>query len=123
MEQSAILQMQGVNKTFDKVVALSDVDFELKSNEILGLLGGNGAGKTTLMNALFGLYKMDSGKIILKGKPVIITSPRDALSKGIGMVHQHFLQINNYTVLENIVLGSKVSKPFSADYRTEEEKN
>ena len=122
MEQSAILQMQGVNKTFDKVVALSNVDFELKSNEILGLLGGNGAGKTTLMNALFGLYKMDSGKIILKGNPVIITSPRDALSKGIGMVHQHFLQINNYTVLENIILGSKVSKPFSADYKNEEVK-
>lgn len=120
MEQSAILQMQGVNKTFDKVVALSNVDFELKSNEILGLLGGNGAGKTTLMNTLFGLYKMDSGKIILNGQPVTITSPRDALSKGIGMVHQHFLQINNYTVLENIVLGSKVSHPFTANYKEEE---
>lgn len=120
MEQSAILQMQGVNKAFDRVVALNNVDFELKSHEILGLLGGNGAGKTTLMNALFGLYKMDSGKIFLKGQPVTITSPRDALSKGIGMVHQHFLQINNYTVLENIVLGSKVAKPFSADYKAEE---
>jgi general nucleoside transport system ATP-binding protein len=120
MEQSAILQMQGVNKTFDKVVALSNVDFELKHNEILGLLGGNGAGKTTLMNILFGLYKMDSGKILLNDQPETITSPRDALKKGIGMVHQHFLQINNYTVLENIVLGSKVSRPFTANYKTEE---
>lgn len=121
MEQSAILQMQGVNKTFDKVIALSNVDFELKSNEILGLLGGNGAGKTTLMNILFGLYKMDSGKILLNGQPVTILSPRDALNKGIGMVHQHFLQINNYTVLENIILGSKVSRPFTANYKNEEE--
>ena len=87
MEQTAILQMQGINKTFDKVVALSNVDFELRSNEILGLLGGNGAGKTTLMNILFGLYKMDSGKVLLNGQPVSILSPRDALKKGIGMVH------------------------------------
>ena len=122
MEQSAILQMQGVNKTFDKVVALSNVDFELKHNEILGLLGGNGAGKTTLMNTLFGLYKMDSGKILFDGQPVTIQSPRDALNKGIGMVHQHFLQINNYTVIENIILGSKVSRPFTANLKVEEEK-
>jgi simple sugar transport system ATP-binding protein len=119
MEQSPILQMQGVNKVFDKVVALSDVNFELLPNEILGLLGGNGAGKTTLMNILFGLYKMDSGKILLNGKTVTILSPRDALKKGIGMVHQHFLQINNYTVLENIVLGSKVSRPLTANFSTE----
>ena len=119
MEQSAILKMQGVNKTFDKVVALSNVEFELKPNEILGLLGGNGAGKTTLMNILFGLYKMDSGKILLNDQPVTILSPRDALKKGIGMVHQHFLQINSYTVLENIVLGSKVSRPLTANFSTE----
>jgi simple sugar transport system ATP-binding protein len=120
MEQSAILQMQGVNKTFDKVIALSNVDFELKNNEILGLLGGNGAGKTTLMNILFGLYKMDSGKIILNSQDVSILSPRDALNKGIGMVHQHFLQINNYTVVENIVLGTKVSRPLTANFKAEE---
>ncbi|MBA4384074.1 MAG: ABC transporter ATP-binding protein [Anaerolinea sp.] len=120
MDQSPILQMHGVNKTFDKVVALNNVDFELKHNEILGLLGGNGAGKTTLMNTLFGLYKMDSGKVLLNGQPVTISSPRDALQKGIGMVHQHFLQINNYTVIENIVLGSKVSRPFTANYAEEE---
>ncbi len=119
MDQSPILQMQGVNKNFDKVIALSNVDFELNQNEILGLLGGNGAGKTTLMNTLFGLYKMDSGKVLLNGEPVTITSPRDALQKGIGMVHQHFLQINNYTVIENIILGSKVSRPFTANYDQE----
>ena len=121
MEQTTILQMQGVNKSFDKVKALDNVEFELKSNEILGLLGGNGAGKTTLMNVLYGLYKMDSGTILIDGKPVTITSPNDAINHGIGMVHQHFLQINNYSVLENIVLGTKVSRPFTADYRKEKE--
>ena len=120
MEQSALLQMQGVNKTFDKVIALSNVEFQLNHNEILGLLGGNGAGKTTLMNVLFGLYKMDSGKILLNGDPISILSPRDALKKGVGMVHQHFLQINNYTVIENIVLGSKVSRPLTANFAKEE---
>ena len=79
MEKDIILQMQKVNKTFDKVCALSNVDFELKHNEILGLLGGNGAGKTTLMNTLYGLYKMDSGKVIMDGKTITILSPKDAI--------------------------------------------
>lgn len=120
MEQNDILQMHEVNKTFDKVCALSNVEFGLKPNEILGLLGGNGAGKTTLMNVLYGLYKMDSGQVILNEKPVTILSPKDAIKNGIGMVHQHFLQINNYTVLENIILGSKVSHPYSSNYKEEE---
>ena len=71
-------------------------------------MGGNGAGKTTLMNILFGLYRMDSGEIILKDQKITIQSPKDAIQYGIGMVHQHFLQIGNFTVLENIVLGTKV---------------
>lgn len=122
MDQDNILTMHQVNKSFDKVVALSEVNFELKHKEILGLLGGNGAGKTTLMNILYGLYKADSGKIILKDQPVIINSPKDALRHGIGMVHQHFLQINNYTVLENIILGSRVSRPLTSNYTVEETK-
>jgi simple sugar transport system ATP-binding protein len=72
------------------------------------------------MNILYGLYRADSGKIILNGKPVTILSPKDAIRQGIGMVHQHFLQINNYTVLENIILGSKVSRPFTSNYQVEE---
>lgn len=113
--------MHEVYKTFDKVTALENVEFELKHNEILGLLGGNGAGKTTLMNTLYGLYKMDSGKVILNDQPITILSPKDAIRYGIGMVHQHFLQINNYTVLENIVLGSKVSHPLSSNLSAEAE--
>jgi ABC-type uncharacterized transport system ATPase subunit len=120
MEQENILTMHKVTKSFDRVVALHEVDFELKSKEILGLLGGNGAGKTTLMNILYGLYRADSGKIMLKDKPVTILSPKDAIHHGIGMVHQHFLQINNYTVLENIILGSKVTRPLTSNYADEE---
>ncbi len=108
MDDTLILNMMGIHKSFDKMAALDNVNFQLKPREIHGLLGGNGAGKTTLMNVLFGLYRMDSGEIYLHGKKISILSPNDALKNGIGMVHQHFLQIGTYTVLENIVLGTSV---------------
>lgn len=100
--------MRDVRKTFGPVVALDSVDLTLHRGEVLGLLGGNGAGKTTLMNVLFGLYKADAGSIELNGQPLAISSPRAAIDHGIGMVHQHFLQVNDFTVLENIVLGADV---------------
>jgi simple sugar transport system ATP-binding protein len=106
MENSTILEMMGVRKSFGTVVALDDVSLQLNSGEIHGLLGGNGAGKTTLMNVLYGLYKPDEGEIRLRDEKVEIQSPKDAISYGIGMVHQHFLQIDSYTVAENIVLGT-----------------
>jgi simple sugar transport system ATP-binding protein len=106
MENSIILEMKGVRKSFGTVVALDDVSLQLNRREIHGLLGGNGAGKTTLMNILYGLYKPDAGEIYLHGERVEIQSPRDAIRLGIGMVHQHFLQIESYTVAENIVLGT-----------------
>jgi ABC-type uncharacterized transport system ATPase subunit len=106
MNNSTVLEMKSVRKTFGQVVALDDVSLQLNSNEIHGLLGGNGAGKTTLMNVLFGLYKPDGGEIMLRGKPVSISSPKAAINNGIGMVHQHFLQIDSYSVTENIVLGT-----------------
>ncbi|RME85724.1 MAG: ABC transporter ATP-binding protein [Caldilineae bacterium] len=108
MNQTPILHVEGINKRFGAVQALKDVDLSLQSSEIHGLLGGNGAGKTTLMNVVYGLYKPDSGQIFLRGRPVTINSPRDAIAHGIGMVHQHFLQINTYTVTENIVLGTPI---------------
>ncbi len=119
MADTPILIMKGIRKTFDKSVALDDVNFELNTKEIHGLLGGNGAGKTTLMNILFGLYKMDSGEIVLNNQNISINSPRDAINLHIGMVHQHFLQINNFTVLENIVLGTNIQKKYSMDLSTE----
>jgi simple sugar transport system ATP-binding protein len=106
MKNSTILEMMGVRKSFGTVVALDDVSLQLNSSEIHGLLGGNGAGKTTLMNVLYGLYKPDEGEIRLRDEKVEIQSPKDAISYGIGMVHQHFLQIDSYTVTENIVLGT-----------------
>ncbi|RME48432.1 MAG: ATP-binding cassette domain-containing protein, partial [Caldilineae bacterium] len=106
MTSQPLLQMTGVRKTFGAVVALDGVSLQLNRNEIHGLLGGNGAGKTTLMNVLYGLYKPDAGEITLNGRPVDIRSPRDAIGHGIGMVHQHFLQVENFTVAQNIVLGT-----------------
>lgn len=117
-----LLEMKGINKAFEKVVALDQVNFYLRRNEIHGLLGGNGAGKTTLMNILFGLYRMDSGEIILNSKPIAIHSPKDAIQHGIGMVHQHFLQISNFTVLENIVLGTKIKHSLTMNLSEEAQK-
>lgn len=103
-----LLTMRAIRKQFGSVVALDNVDLTVQPGEILGLLGGNGAGKTTLMNVLFGLYQADSGTIAVDGQPVTIGSPKAALAHGIGMVHQHFLQVNDFTVLENVVLGSSL---------------
>lgn len=113
--------MKGVRKSFETVVALRDVDFQLKAREIRGLLGGNGAGKTTLMNILYGLYRADAGEISLHDEMVEIRSPRDAIRHGIGMVHQHFLQINNYTVTQNIVLGTSLRNRPTLNLQNEEE--
>jgi simple sugar transport system ATP-binding protein len=122
MNNTAILEMRGVRKTFGPVVALDDVDLKLNANEIHGLLGGNGAGKTTLMNVLYGLYKPDAGEIHLRGERVGIQSPRDAIKQGIGMVHQHFLQIDSYTVTENIVLGTPLKNRPTMKLDQEQEK-
>lgn len=112
MSEQPILQMKHIRKTFGNVVALDDVSLTLQRNEIHGLLGGNGAGKTTLMNVLYGLYKPDGGEIFLDGQKIKIQSPKDAIRHRIGMVHQHFLQIENFTVLENIVVGTALkNKP------------
>jgi general nucleoside transport system ATP-binding protein len=100
------LTMSGVSKSFGPVHALVDADFELAAGEVHGLVGGNGAGKTTLMNVLYGLYHPDAGEIRVDGRDVHIRSPRDAIGLGIGMVHQHLLQVSSYSVVENVVLGT-----------------
>jgi len=101
--------MRGISKHFGSVEANKNVNLTIKSGEIVGLLGENGAGKTTLMNILYGLYQPDSGEILIDGSPVSIRSPRDSMELGIGMVHQHFMLIQNHTVAENMVLGYKES--------------
>jgi general nucleoside transport system ATP-binding protein len=109
MANETILEMRGIRKEFGAVVALDDVDLTIKRGEIHGLLGGNGAGKTTLMNVLYGLYKPDAGEVVLNGRPLTIQSPKEAIQQGIGMVHQQFLQVPNFTVTENIVLGTDIA--------------
>jgi simple sugar transport system ATP-binding protein len=99
------LRLIDITKAFGTVKANRNVNLELKSGEILGLLGENGAGKTTLMNILYGLYQPDAGEIQINGEKVELHSPRDAIHRGIGMVHQHFMLVQNHTVAENVALG------------------
>jgi simple sugar transport system ATP-binding protein len=100
-----IVEMQQITKRFGPVVANDAVTFQLGAGEIHALLGENGAGKTTLMRILYGLYRADSGGILIGGQPVDIHSPKDAIALGIGMVTQHFALVPPLTVAENIVLG------------------
>jgi ABC-type uncharacterized transport system ATPase subunit len=110
-----VLEMRGVTKTFGPVKANDDVSITLHRGEILGLLGENGAGKSTLMKILYGLYKPDAGSIFLDGEEVEIHDPKDAVERGIGMVHQHFTLIPPLTVAENIVLGAEPRRGASLD--------
>ena len=104
------IEMRNITKTFPGVVANDKVMLEVKHQEIHALLGENGAGKSTLMSILFGSYSADSGSILLDGREVEIKNPNVATSLGIGMVHQHFKLVQNYTVTENIVLGMEPTK-------------
>jgi simple sugar transport system ATP-binding protein len=101
------LQMRNIHKSFPGVTANRNIDFTLSKGEVHALLGENGAGKTTLMKILYGLYKPDFGEIYLEGRKTEIHSPEQAIRNGIGMVHQHFMLIPPFTVLENIVLGQE----------------
>ncbi len=99
------LAMQNIVKRFPGVLACDRISIELRSGEILAILGENGAGKTTLMNVLYGLYHPDEGRILVNGREVRIDTPRRACELGIGMVHQHFMLAPNLTVVENVALG------------------
>ena len=107
-----IIEMIGITKSFPGVVANDDVTLDVKDNEVLALLGENGAGKSTLMSVLFGSYAPDKGTIKIRGKVVNIDDPNVATALGIGMVHQHFKLVHNYTVAENIVLGYEPKNKF-----------
>jgi ABC-type uncharacterized transport system ATPase subunit len=100
-----VVEMRNIVKRFPGVLASDHVNFELRQGEIHALLGENGAGKSTLMNVLAGMYKQDSGTILVNGKVSDFSSPRDAIQAGIGMVHQHFMLVPSQTVTENILLG------------------
>jgi ABC-type uncharacterized transport systems, ATPase components len=105
-----IVEMRHITKRFPGIVANDDVSIQVKRGEVYALLGENGAGKSTLMSMLFGMYQPDMGEILIQGKPVRFRSSNDATAHSIGMVHQHFKLVDNYTVAENIVLGVEPMK-------------
>src|SRR3954471_15998977 len=105
-----VLELRGITKRFPGVLANDHVDFDLRRGEVHALLGENGAGKSTLMNVLYGLYHPDEGQILVNGEPVRLQSPKDAINRGIGMVHQHFMLIPVMTVAENIVLANEPTR-------------
>lgn len=113
-----IVEMLNIRKEFPGIVANDNITLQLKKGEIHALLGENGAGKSTLMSILFGMYKPTSGKIKVKGKEVNISSPNIANNLGIGMVHQHFKLVENFTVTENIILGMEPKKFFTVDIKS-----
>ena len=104
MSETAI-EFKNISKQFGNVYANKNISLKLYKGEILALLGENGSGKTTLMNMLAGIYYPDEGSIAVDGKEVSIRSPKDALSLGIGMVHQHFKLVDVLTATENVILG------------------
>jgi ABC-type uncharacterized transport system ATPase subunit len=108
--KTPILSLRNIVKIFPGVIANDHIDFSLGKGEIHTLLGENGAGKTTLMNILYGLYTPDEGEININGRKVQIKTPADALSLGIGMVHQHFMLVPIMSVAENIMLGMETKK-------------
>ncbi|WP_448335679.1 ABC transporter ATP-binding protein [Bellilinea sp.] len=105
-----VLELRGITKRFPGVLANDHIDLTLEQGTIHALLGENGAGKTTLMNILYGLYKPDEGEIFVNGEPFHVHSPSDAIARGIGMVHQHFMLIPVFTVTENVMLGEESLK-------------
>ena len=105
-----VVRMASITKRFLGITANNNVSFDLYSGEICALLGENGAGKTTLMNILFGYYACDEGEIFIKGEKTDLSAPRDAISRGVGMIHQHFALVPSQTVLENIIVGADRGK-------------
>jgi simple sugar transport system ATP-binding protein len=101
------IELSGIHKSFGSVHAVRGVSLRIAKGAITGIVGENGAGKSTLMSVLYGLYHADAGEIRIDGRPVRMDSPHDAIAHGIGMVHQHFMLVDTFTVLENLVLGAE----------------
>jgi len=102
-----LVVLERITKRFPGVLANDEVDLELRAGEVHALIGENGAGKSTLMRVLYGMYPADGGRILVRGQETKIGSPRDAIANGIGMVHQHFVLVDPFTVTENIILGEE----------------
>ncbi len=104
------VELHGITKRFPGVVANKDIELRVRRGEVHAIVGENGAGKSTLMKILYGMHRPDEGRVVLGGRDVHFRSPADAIEAGIGMVHQHFMLADNFTVLENVVLGSEPTR-------------
>ncbi|HHV19049.1 MAG TPA: ATP-binding cassette domain-containing protein, partial [Thermoanaerobacterales bacterium] len=115
MQKAVVLK--NITKRFPGIVANDRIDLEIQKGEIHAIVGENGAGKSTLMKVLAGLYQPDEGEIYIFGKKEKISSPNKAIELKIGMVHQHFMLIDRFTVLENIILGAEKKKGLTIDQK------
>ena len=106
---SLAIELRKISKRFGQVQANRDIDLQVQRGTIHGIVGENGAGKSTLMSILYGFYQADEGQILINGKPVNIKGSNNAIAAGIGMVHQHFMLVDTFTVLENVLLGAEQS--------------
>ncbi len=114
--KTKVIEMKNITKKFGEFTANDNIDLTVHKGEIHALLGGeNGAGKSTLMNILYGLYTPTSGEIYINGNKVDITNPNIAITQGIGMVHQHFMLVETFSVVENIILGMETTKGLVLD--------
>jgi len=113
-----VVRMASITKRFLGITANKNVSFDLYPGEICALLGENGAGKTTLMNILFGYYASDEGEIFIKGEKADLSAPKDAISRGVGMIHQHFALVPSQTVLENIIVGKDCGRGIFLDLKS-----
>ncbi len=104
------VELRGITKRFPGVVANRDIELRVRRGEVHAIVGENGAGKSTLMKTLYGMHRPDEGTVSVDGREVVFRSPADAIAAGIGMVHQHFMLADNFTVLENVVLGSEPTR-------------
>ena len=117
--ETMAIELKKITKTFGSVVANNNIDLSVKQGEILALLGENGSGKTTLMNMLSGIYRPDSGSILINGQTVNINSPEDAIRLGVGMIHQHFKLVEALSATDNIILGAKEKGLFLSKSRSQ----
>ena len=115
---TTVIEMRNITKKFGDFVANDGINLTVHKGEVHAILGENGAGKSTLMNQLYGMYPPTSGEIFVNGKKVVLDNPKKAIEAGIGMVHQHFMLVQPFTVTENIVLGMEPRKGISLDMAT-----
>ncbi|MBL8118599.1 MAG: sugar ABC transporter ATP-binding protein, partial [Anaerolineae bacterium] len=118
MEAPLVLELKNIHKRFENIHALNGVNFDLRQGETHAVVGENGAGKSTLMRILAGIYTEYEGEYLLAGQPLHLQSPRDALSRGIGMIHQELSVMPELSVAENVFLGRQLTNRFGAvDWR------